>query len=740
MQERPAGRRGRSRRRWRGAVPSVTRRFDTAVGASLAGLILLVYSGSFQAGLVLDSAMIVGADPRIQTWSAENLRLIFTENYWWPFAPSDLYRPVTTLTFLLQRLLPGVAGGVAGYHAVNLLLHALNAWLVFSLLARLGARRHVAWLAAAIFAVHPIHVEAVTNIVGRADLLATAAVLGGLVCYVRAGGAKQGARAGWLGAAGFCAWVGVWAKETAVMIFPLALLYDLIWRGPAFRAQGARDAGAWGREFGLKGALVFLPALLGLWGVRGRLAEALTPPGLAFVDNPIAYASWWDGVLTALGVAVRYVGRLLLPHPLSCDYSFDAVPLAGAGRTFGQDAAGWLGLILLGGLLWLVGRGWRRWPLVVWGVAFFLVALLPTANLLLPIGSIMAERFLYLPSIGFVTVASIGLCWVLGRSRGALGVVSAALLVALGWRTHARNADWRDELTLWRSAVATTPHSFKAHVGYAAAVWETAQTEAALDLALAETEQARAILARVPAHVERREVGTWLQLGTFQRIKGEVLAKQNRSAEARARFAAAIAALKEASEIDRRNRANYRAAVQRRVGEGRPRPEFSGNVKIPLELAACHLALGDWAALAADAREIQRIVPGAKNGYVFAGVAEANGQQFEAAIVSFLAAVLADPADQEPRRQLAACFERLGMRPSPVTVTATAVNLDSADPRLRPYLEAAFARLIANHEAAQRLREAVELREVAAREFKISVERRRESEIVPPAKAGTNAK
>ena len=150
-----------------------TRDFTMLACALALGLLALAaYSNSFQADLVTDSAVLVKQDPRIREASAENVGNILHHGYWWPSFESDLYRPVTTLSFLFNYSALGNEVRPTGYHVLNLLLHWINAVLVLAIVKRLSGRVALAMLAASLFAVHPVNTEAVTYIAGRADLLA----------------------------------------------------------------------------------------------------------------------------------------------------------------------------------------------------------------------------------------------------------------------------------------------------------------------------------------------------------------------------------------------------------------------------------------------------------------------------------------------------------------------------------------------------------------------------------------
>ncbi len=189
--------------------------------AALIAIALAAYADSFGLGMAQDANVIVAADTRLRAVSAENIKLILTRNYWFPLGGDDLYRPVTTLSFLFNYSMLGNGQSAAGYHVVNFLLHAVNVWLLFELALLIFGRAGPAFFAAAIWAVHPIGTEVVTNIVGRADLLAAMSVLGGLLVYVRE-------RGRWTIPTLFAiATLGVFAEENAAVLIGMMLLWDL---------------------------------------------------------------------------------------------------------------------------------------------------------------------------------------------------------------------------------------------------------------------------------------------------------------------------------------------------------------------------------------------------------------------------------------------------------------------------------------------------------------------------------
>ncbi|MCX6627457.1 MAG: DUF1736 domain-containing protein, partial [Candidatus Solibacter sp.] len=351
----------------------MVRRRHLLVGLGLCLLTLAAYSSSFGAAFTMDNRGLILQNARVHAATAENLDLILGHTYWWPYGESGLFRPVTTLSYLFNYAILGNGEQPAGYHWINFLLHAGNVLLVYALGLRLASRRSAAWTAA-LWAVHPVLTESVTNIVGRADLLAGMSVLGGLLLYL-----KSTERSGWLrwvclGGLSVTTAVGVFSKESAVMVLPVIVLYEAIWWKERRQALGL-----------VLGSIAMLSPIQAMLYQRASVLWSSGPTVFPFYDNPIVGAGLVAGRLTAMRVMGNYVALMAWPARLSCDYSWAQIPLADG------SAADWMGWMTLGAaaaagvLLW---RG-NRTALYLAGAA--VVAFLPTSNLLFPIGTIMAE-------------------------------------------------------------------------------------------------------------------------------------------------------------------------------------------------------------------------------------------------------------------------------------------------------------------------------------------------------------
>lgn len=429
--------------------PTVRARLLTA--AALVAAAALPYLNALGAGFTFDDGGMIQRNPLVTAPAMPVWALLTT-----PYEPGSLYRPVTFFTFWInQRSAPGEA---LWFHLLNIVLHVGATGLVFAC-ARTVLRPAAAFFAAALFAVHPVHTEAVTSIVGRAELLAGAGVLGALACFLRAERRRPG-RTWWLGFGAAAATVGMLSKESAAVCLPLLMLLR------AARSRGSLRARA--AAVGRSPACWIAAALTaGYLGIRWALFGGLTLPAPPeWLDNPLAYTSLPVRLGTAIVVLADYVRLLVLPLRLSADYSFAAVPPVSTAL---DPRLLWSGLLICScaALAW---KARHHLSLVPVGMVFFLAALGLTANVLFPIGTIKAERLLYLPSVGFCLAVAATVQHLRRRHPRLIASASVAVIALLAARTWVRNADWHSNLTLFRTTVATSPHSAKAHHNLAVAL------------------------------------------------------------------------------------------------------------------------------------------------------------------------------------------------------------------------------------------------------------------------------
>ena len=373
----------------------------------------------------------------------------------------SLFRPVVNVSYAIDRAVWGF--NPFGFHLTNLLLHLVNVVLVHRLVwhaaGDAAARRHeppagraaVAFATAAIFAVHPLLTEAVGYVSGRSEVLCATFVLAALLLVRRwlAGGPWP-----WL-AGGLAAFgLALGAKEVAA-VFPFLLLaYDWLLAG------GAPDV----RRRRLWRLHVPLVAVVVAAGIV-RLATLAAEPTAS------GFRSVWTNALTQVTVVVRYLGLLVVPAGQSIAHAVAAPP-----STMAVVGA----VVVLGVILRAAYVVRRQVPLATFGVAWFLLLLVPSSAV--PLREPMAEHRVYLASMGVFLIAALLLA---PRRRvrgnrwrtGVLGV----MLAMLGWLTVARIQVWASPVSLWSEAVAAAPGAWEPHYQLADALRERGQCAPAVE-------------------------------------------------------------------------------------------------------------------------------------------------------------------------------------------------------------------------------------------------------------------
>ena len=394
---------------------------------------------SLRNGYVYDDVLLVLQNPRVHGLAQSGA--LWHSSYW----PAGLlYRPLTTQLFAFEWALGN--GNPLPFHLVTLLLAALSAALLFRLARRL-LPDGPALLAAALFAVHPVHVEVLASVVGQGELLAAVAALLAVERYL-AWSADGGLTAGrrWLLAG--VTLLGILAKETGYVI-PL-----LLGAAALTVRRGRREERA---SLALLQGTAVLAGLVLRVSVLGSLAGE-TPAAVLRGLGAGARA------LAMLAVAPQWARLLLWPAHLQVEYGPPALPVDPALGT-----AQLAGLLVLGVTGLALGWSWSRRPVLAFGLLWLLLALLPVSNLIAPTGILLAERVLYLPSVGLVlgigALAAAGWPRFSGASRAARLAVAVAVLalLALGGAATVRGqAPWQSQQRFFAELEHTAAGSYRA--------------------------------------------------------------------------------------------------------------------------------------------------------------------------------------------------------------------------------------------------------------------------------------
>lgn len=444
-------------------------------------LSFLLYSNTFNHEYALDDSIVILGNEYVHEGTT-GLADIFGKDTYFSYydrlhttnqLAGGRYRPLSVATFALEQQLFGpVADGEAdsllafgvGYkavapyekkffhemhvrHIVNVLLYALVtvALLFVFRLVIFRSNPTAAFVAAILFAVHPIHTEVVANVKSRDEILSLLFIC---LTFLSFHWYNSSRKMPFLLGSALAFLLALLSKEYAVT---LLVLLPLCW----YVCYGfdVRQA--------LKGLLPFLAVFL-LYGFLRWHAVGLAGSGITddIQTNPYAFASAGEKAATVISTSLRYLRLLLLPHPLSADYSYAQIPYT----TFSNPLVWFSALVHLGLVVGLVVFTARR---SLWAVAigFYLLNLLLVNNFLFDVGATMGERLIFHSSVGFVVaiVLAAQRLMVMTHARQQIlvsGTLTVVVAVLCGTMTYSRNKYWKNDATLFMKDIEVCPNSF----------------------------------------------------------------------------------------------------------------------------------------------------------------------------------------------------------------------------------------------------------------------------------------
>ncbi len=403
----------------------------------LAAVAILPFLASLGADFTIDDHPTVEGNP------------LLSEIGWRVFADA---RFVRTFSIMLDRALFGM--NPVGYHVTNLLLHAGASLLSYALLLRFAKDFRLALVGAGLFAIHPVHVEVITNIANRKETLCFLFSLASFACYVRTLERFEGwGRWRGLAATGFLGILALGAKQVAIVLPLVALTYEALFV-PRERRLLLHSPWVLAACFivGAGGLVAYIEWEMG-WST---LLDYRTVQGFLGDPTPLQIG------LSSPWFFWRYIELLLVPVRLCADHVADATRIAQSALL----PVAWLGLA---GVVAVAVLLRKRAPITAFGLWWIVLHLLPTVNLI-PSAYALADRYLYIPSLGLCLLL-VGAAqefpvprhWVANRGRWvglAAGTVAAVFLV----QAVSYNRVWLTEETLWRDTLQCEPHSFRAHL------------------------------------------------------------------------------------------------------------------------------------------------------------------------------------------------------------------------------------------------------------------------------------
>ena len=448
----------------------------------------LLYANTLTHGFTLDDSIVI-TDNMFTKKGTEGISGILSNDTFFGFfkveGKAELvmggrYRPLTLVLFATVYQLFGESSFV--FHLFTVLLFAATCVVLYRTLLLLFKPRFgddytsiLAWMSAVLFAAHPIHVEVVANIKGCDEIATLLGSLGALYCTLKFFDTQKIA---WGLAAGVSFFLACLSKENAVTflaVVPLALWF--------FRTGDAAPAKSGTGAIG-KYAVPLFVAFLVFFVIRGTILnwpkliggkapmELMNNPFLKIEGDKWVPWAFSEKLATVFFTLWKYMQLLFVPHPLTHDYYPKQIPM----MTFGSPAAV-LGLAVYGFLAWYALSGMRRRDAVRFGILFYLLTISIVSNIVFPVGTLMGDRFVFMPSVGFCIAAPALLLHFFGKNRSvALGIFGAAVLL-FSLKTVTRNAAWASNETLFFADVKTSTNSAKIHNACGGVLFDQAMKE-----------------------------------------------------------------------------------------------------------------------------------------------------------------------------------------------------------------------------------------------------------------------
>ncbi|XP_067123471.1 protein O-mannosyl-transferase Tmtc3-like isoform X2 [Centruroides vittatus] len=383
------------------------------------------------------------------------------------------YRPICVLTFRINYMIDEL--NPLGYHLVNVLLHALVC-ILYLRLCYMFLPAESSLVAAMLFAVHPIHTEAVTGVVGRAETLSSVFFLSAFLCYIQC---SQWKWTDWpfLISCLLLVVLATLSKEQGITVIGVCFIYELlilhkgrIWE-VVYVGQWTSKSPlpVWLREMFLR-LFALILAAVSLLIARVRLMGSQLPVFTKF-DNPAAVSDTPTRQLTYNYLLPVNVWLLLFPCDLCCDWTMGTIPLVDSfldPRNLATVALYFAISALIRSSV--VSEAEGHYSVVIMSLSLMMFPFLPASNLFFPVGFVVAERVLYTPSMGFCLLVAYG--WqLLYKRRWKLIVWSGVLglLFIHTLKSVHRNSDWKSEYTIFMAGLRVNDRNAKLYnnVGHA---------------------------------------------------------------------------------------------------------------------------------------------------------------------------------------------------------------------------------------------------------------------------------
>lgn len=432
---------------------SIDKKLVLKLSLVIAFVAFLLYSNTLKHQFVLDDYSVI-KENQLTKGGTSSLKDIFSNSYREGYGNNEnnLYRPLTKAMFAIEwQLSPDNAHF---HHLINVLMYSLVCVLLFIVLMRYTKINiYILFITALIFAAHPIHTEVVANIKSRDEISSMLFLLLSLLCihkYVSSNKILM------LIGTVVCFFLALLSKESAIVYVALAPLFIYFFTETSFKNNIKITASL--------GVVAILYIMLHM-----KIIGSIGIKNIPVIDNSLLYTSnVIEQKATAILIMGKYFLLLLFPHPLSSDYSFNTIPIVSSLANFGFLLA----LIFHVFLLYYAIKKIKEKHFLSFCILFYLGSMALASNIFMLIGTHLAERLLFFPSVAFCLVAVYFLCKLfkidifsstkfnsLFKLNTTLLAVVGVVLLLYSIKTYSRNKDWKSDTYLFGRDIETVPNS-----------------------------------------------------------------------------------------------------------------------------------------------------------------------------------------------------------------------------------------------------------------------------------------
>ncbi|XP_052087258.1 protein O-mannosyl-transferase TMTC3-like [Mytilus californianus] len=447
--------------------------------AILCAVVAVCYHNALDCGFVFDdmSAIVENKDlkPRVPVIN------LFWNDFWG--TPMHMekshksYRPLCVLTFRMNYMISEIEP--MSYHLINVILHAVVC-IVLMKICTLFMKEFTSFLAALLFAVHPVHTEAVTGVVGRAECLSSIFFLAALWSYSRCTGYKS--KTVWppLIYTVILVTVAMLCKEIGITVIGVCCVYEVfIVQRATFTEclqiiistfKGKPVLPSWFKDSVIR-CVFLVGTTMFLMVARIKVMGAQLPIFTRF-DNPASMEPFPTKHMTYNYLLPVNTWILVNPSHLCCDWTMGTIPVINSLLDHRNLITLLFYAILARFVVYMLSQQNDRNRAVIMCLTMIILPFIPASNLFFPVGFVVAERILYTPSMGFCALVALGFEILMNYKRELKAVLWACmgiLLLTHGTKTYMRNFDWKSEYSLFRSALKVNQQNAKLfnNVGHA---------------------------------------------------------------------------------------------------------------------------------------------------------------------------------------------------------------------------------------------------------------------------------